>query len=163
MHGAYLRNSWFLRHVHIHDSRLRSYLRRRRLSPHEIQDFCQEVYLRILDNSVQPESSQAFLLRTARNLFIDAVRHRKYVRMHTVSTPEATHELTPDREVQSEQDVIRFLSCVQSLSPQKRKIYWLRVVEDQPVRQISKQLAISNRTVEAHLTAARKYMARTCQ
>ena len=154
------RNTWFMSQVHVHDSRLRSYLRRQRVSPQEIPDFCQEVYLRVLKISAQPDSPQAFLIRTARNLVVDSIRHRECLRIESKPTPDATDELTPDRKLQGEESLLRFLASVQTLPRQKRKVYWLRVVEDQPICQISSQLEISKKTAESHFTAARKHVAR---
>ncbi len=94
------RNRWFMSQVHIHDLRLRNYLRRQ-LSHHEIHDFCQEIYLRMLDTSVQPQSSQAFLFRTARNLVVDDVRH-----------PHSPHQSSTSRQSSGMREVVNGVTTI---------------------------------------------------
>src|SRR5262245_17822717 len=94
---------WFVREVFIHDHCLKGFFGKRRIERDEVNDLCQEAYLRVIHSSriSRPRSARGFLFQIARNLLID--RYRQASRNVETSSShvanDVTDELGPERRV----------------------------------------------------------------
>eukprot|EP01034_Spumella_vulgaris_P034585 gene34585-42662_t len=98
-------SAWFVEQVLPLEGVLERYLRRNWRDAGEIADLRQEVYARVYDGCAQrrPESAQAFVLSTARNLLIDRARRAQIVSIEAFADMDTLaptiDELSPERHL----------------------------------------------------------------
>ncbi len=146
---------------------LRHYLASLLPGSSEIDDLLQEVFVRVYraDQQSTVHSPKAFMFRTAHNLAMAHIKRQARVvygedQEGQGDVPAAAP--TVEEKVSSRQRYKIFCDAVQKLPAQCRKVFLLRKYEGLPHKEISAQLGISPKTVEAHLTKAlfdcRSYM-----
>ncbi len=148
---------------------LRSHLARavmRIVPPKEVEDIVQETYVRICQiekNGRDLKEPRAFLFRTARNLALDYLK-RSETRL-TISLDEAPDHGLPEQgeyvdqtfeQVASAEEFALFCEAVRELPVQCRRVFVLKKVYGYPQREISRQLGISENTVEKHIATGIK-------
>lgn len=119
------------------------------------EDIVQESYLRALHDWSRksvPDSPVAWLKRVARNLLIDYLRQRKW-------------ESRNDLEIQSQKgfavrgdqfESLELMLAISSMGRKKARIIEAFYYDGNSVREIAKDLAISERAVEGQLRRARQ-------
>lgn len=119
------------------------------------EDIVQESYLRALDHwkrKTLPASPLAWLKRVARNILIDYLRQKKWkIDLDIEHNPE-----TADR---SSGDSIRSLEtflAISSLGRKKARILEAFYYDGMSVREIAKEMTVSDRAVEGQLRRARQ-------
>jgi RNA polymerase sigma-70 factor (ECF subfamily) len=119
------------------------------------EDIVQESYLRALDGWKRkgaPDSPLAWLKRVARNILIDFLRQKRRDRQFDLN-------LQSDPGQKASDDAVQFLevfTAISSLGRKKAKILEAFYYEGMSVREISSEMAISERAVEGHLRRARR-------
>lgn len=139
-------------------ARVRAALARRGCSSHEAEDLAQEAWIRMAryarTNAV--ECPEAFLMRTAINLSIDA--HRSVVRRGEEVSPEAVLlvDESPSAEARllAREQVARLELCLRALSSKTRNILLANRLQGLTHEQIAQQNAISVSAVEKHVARA---------
>ncbi len=134
---------------------LRAFVSRRVSDPHEVDDLVQEACTRLIARSQEHvlEEPRAYLFRIAANLIAD--RHR-----HAVSTTVLIDDqLPPVRAVQEDRRRVADLqsalkAALDELSPNCRAVFILRRFEERGTGDIARELRISPRMVQKHLTRA---------
>jgi RNA polymerase sigma factor (sigma-70 family) len=133
-------------------ARVRSALRRRGQTEHE-------AWLRLVryEDERQPvEQPEAFLMRTALNLSIDAHRMSVGRGEHLVLEEVLLIDTTPSTEavVLARERMARFALGVGRLSERTREIFVANRVDGLPYAEIAKRYGISVTTVHQHLAKA---------
>jgi len=126
--------------------------------PKEVEDIVQEAYVRIcqLDNPDSMEKPSSFLMTMARNLALDHLK-RSETRLADSATDESDY--WPDNDdqdqvfdtVSSEQEFGQFCEAVRHLPTQCRRVFVLKKVYGYSQKEISKEMNISQSTVEKHI------------
>ena len=151
-------NDWFLEELYPHGPMLRAWLASRFPSISDLEDLIQEAYIRTVKRSRNKHlaAPKAFLFATARNLCINSLRRDKVVRFEFLGELDTqtvldTAKGIPERVMDKEEFEI-LTKAIQSLPKKCRRIITLRKVYGLPLKQISDELNISVKTVEAQIT-----------
>jgi RNA polymerase sigma-70 factor (ECF subfamily) len=139
-------------------ARVRSALMRRGRSSHEADDLIQEAWVRLAsyekDHAVnRPE---AFLMRTALNLSIDAHRVRCARGEEVLVEDVVLLDLTPSMEdvLLAKERTARVSICLSRLSEKTRDIFLSHRLDGMTYQQIAQRHGVSPSTVEKHVARA---------
>lgn len=140
---------------------LRSFVARRVADPHEVDDLVQEACARLMSSVRERavETPQAYLFRIAANLIAD--RHRR--NLPTVPLAEEHHPaVAADQEERRRAADVRaaLADALAELSPRVRDVFVLRRFEECSTGEIARDLGISPRMVQKHLTKATAHLYR---
>lgn len=130
----------------------------RMLSREESEEVIQEVYLKLFLNfqHEKPENPTAYVFRLARNLAITRLRSHQVAERFTQSLSEVANETLaidePQQTFTEEKDKALLLEAINSLPPICRQVFVLRKLHDKSHQEIAKDLEISVKTVENHIT-----------
>lgn len=141
------------------------YFRRRLKNDVQAQEYKQETLLRFTKGGYNPLSSdaRAILFGIARHLIADYLRQlRKDQALglwdsnigQDALDDVASHEPTPDRVAQSQQELARVMSVIDTLPKRPRQVFFLCRMRGMTHRQIADQLGISKSMVEKHMMDA---------
>ncbi len=162
-------NAWFVDEVLPQEAMLERFLRRNWRDMDEIADLRQEVYARVYDGCARgkPESAQAFLLTTARNLLIDRARHAQIVSIETYADIEALaptlDELSPERHLAARSE-LKLLQLALNLLPARcREVIELRKIEGLSQREVAARMGITEDTVERQVSKGVRALAQALQ
>jgi RNA polymerase sigma-70 factor (ECF subfamily) len=141
-----------------HRSTLRSYFRRRVRPGEDAEDFVQDVYLRVISASPDPQkiaSWRGFLLRAASNLLIDRYR-RSETRMegsHVAIENDLQDEGTddPERILIGRGELHALSEAMKILSPAAREAFLLVRVEGFSHKDAAARLGIETKAVSRHV------------
>jgi RNA polymerase sigma-70 factor (ECF subfamily) len=139
---------------------LRRFLRCRGASAAEADDLVQEAVLRLHTYTRaggEVRNPNAFLIRTALNLAIDAHRRAR----ETLYEPAPIDELnlidlspTPDEICAAEQRFRRMKETLDRVNPRTRAVFFMHRLQGFSHAEIAKQLGISVSSVEKHIASA---------
>ncbi|HEY0956265.1 MAG TPA: RNA polymerase sigma factor [Roseateles sp.] len=140
-------------------ARVRSALRRRGQTEHEAEDLVQEAWLRLVryeDERQTVEQPEAFLMRTALNLSIDAHRMGVGRGEHVVLEEVVLLDTTPSTEsiVLARERMARFALGVGRLSHRTREVFMASRIDGLSPTQVAELFGISVATVHQHLAKA---------
>lgn len=162
-------NAWFVDEVLPQEAMLERFLRRNWRDMDEIPDLRQEVYARVYDGCARckPESAQAFVLTTARNLLIDRARHAQIVSIETYADIEALvptlDELSPERHLAARSE-LKLLQLALNLLPARcREVVELRKIEGLSQREVASRMGITEDTVERQVSKGVRALAQALQ
>ncbi|UQV46731.1 sigma-70 family RNA polymerase sigma factor [Janthinobacterium lividum] len=135
----------------------------------EIADLRQEVYARVFDGCAQrrPESAQAFMLSTARNLLIDRARRLQIVSIETFANMDTLaptiDELSPERHLAARSE-LRLLQLALNLLPARcREVIELRKIDGLSQREVASRMGITEDTVERQVSKGVRALAAALQ
>jgi RNA polymerase sigma factor (sigma-70 family) len=139
-------------------TRLTAALRRRGSTDVEAEDIAQEAWLRLdaYRRVRTVEAPEAFLMRTALNLAIDAHRVAQR-RGETVALEEAVLvDCSPSAEevLLARERVARLSACLLRLTPRTRGIFLAHRLEGKTYAQIAQEYGITVSGVERHIAKA---------
>ena len=141
---------------------LRACLYRYTHNKSDVEELLQETYARLITAgaSDDPEvrSVRAFSLTIARNVAFDHLRHQQSVPIELVADLETLNVRDEagqlDEIVNSHQELALLVEAIQELPDRCRQVFTLRKVYGYSQREIAARLAISENTVEQHLSRA---------
>ncbi len=144
-------------------SRVRSALMRRGRTPHEAEDLVQEAWLKMAsygrDHLIQ--QPEAFLMRTALNLSIDAYRmsvsHGHELAVEDVVLIDVAPSI--DDVVLAKERMARLSICLRRLSPKTRDIFLSYRLQELTYQEIAARHGLSISTVEKHVARATMQLA----
>ncbi len=123
----------------------------------EIEDFRQDVYLRVCEAAQQefPDQIKPFVLTTARNLLINRARRERVVPIEAIADPEslglAVDAPGPERTTLARDELRRLQAAIDQLPPRCREAIILGRIEGLNGREIAARMGISERTASEHL------------
>ena len=149
---------WFVREVLPLEAILMQYLKRVRHNRADVDDLCQEVYVRVCEAALQeaPRSARSFVFTVARNLVIDEMRKEQVVPIDAVADLEALNVAAeipaPDRSLIAREDLRRLQAALDELPPRCREAVVMRKIEGIARRDIAARMNIAEKTVARHIT-----------
>lgn len=141
---------------------LKRYFQRRGASPDLAEDLAQDVFARLAASSRKGEieNPEAYLMRTASNVWIDVLRKKesRSDKLHveyedSVHSPEG---FSPENVLGSRDELMCLLRALEELAPQTRQIYLLCRMDGMKRRDVGKRMGISESAVDRHLMKAAK-------
>ena len=164
---------WFEENLLPHEPMLRGWLKSRFPEDCDIDDVLQESYARVLKARTRGElkSPKAFLFATARNLAVDIVRRKNFLKVESLVDNDALAVLDEDESVRESvsrnQELEILTKAIQALPERCRRIFTLRKVYNLSQAEIAKTMGVSTHTVSAQLTIGirkcREYMLARCE
>jgi RNA polymerase sigma factor (sigma-70 family) len=142
-----------------HTRRLRSLLRRMGRTREDAEDLIQEAFLRlhVYCQNHEVREEEAFLVRTAQHLSVDAHRRAHgelYVGTSLESLPLVDVRLTPDEDAEVQQCLDGVRAVLDALKPRTREVFLMHRLEGFSSAQIAQQFGISVSAVEKHIARA---------
>ncbi|PUZ21710.1 RNA polymerase sigma factor [Chitinophaga parva] len=145
---------------HAFHERLYAYFLKHTRSPELSAELVQQVFIRLWQHRARLSETHTLseqLFRIAKTTFIDMLRKEKYQRQlmdayaQTLDTPASTpgHHADIEKQLHREMD---------KMPPVRKKVFWLSRVEGLSHKEISEQLSIAPKTVEAHISKALKQL-----
>ncbi len=153
-------DDWFAREILAHEPALMRYLLRWWPHRDDAADLRQEIYIRVYETSAAalPAHPKSLLFTTARNLMTDRWRRSRVVPLEALGEIDAPQlpvdEITPDRRLAAQRELRSLVRAFDRLPPQRRKVLWLRRVEELSIKQIAERMGITPKTAENHLALA---------
>lgn len=140
-----------------HESSLKKYISRFFLPSHEIEDICQETFLRSFESNIKNEIQRpkSFMYRVATNLIMSQYRRSSYKLTDYID--DVGEELIPINTANIENDIDAqrklgvFCESVASLPEQSRKILVMRKVYGFSIKEISKRLNMPTSTINYNI------------
>lgn len=131
-------------------------------SSHEAREVVQEAYVRLLRLEHREAVSylRAFLFKTAANLAMDRLRQRSR-RRAVVSVRNldfAVFELTPDRQIEGEQSLLRLRKAIAELPSRTRRAFVLHRVHGWTCQQIATRMGVQDRMVRVYIARALEHL-----
>ena len=149
-----------------HNEALIRFLRGRVGSHNEALEVAQEAYVRLLslDQPGAVSYLRAFLFKTAANLAVDRLRHRR-VRQRSEEQPQLFEELNPTggelddpaEQLLAREQADQLLRILQELPAKCQQVMNLHRFEGASQRDVSLRLGISERMVRRYVTYAMVY------
>lgn len=141
---------------------LSRYFARRGAPANAIEDLVQDVFVRLakLSQTSLIENGEAYLMRTASTVWIDYLRkqQRTNSRVH-FEYDDDQHSpagISPERALESKQNLDRVVEALEALPPRTRQIYLLCRVDGRKRRSVAKQMGITVSAVDKQLMSAAK-------
>jgi RNA polymerase sigma-70 factor (ECF subfamily) len=157
--------AWFIREVLPLESALIQFLNRSGRNPSDVEDLCQDVYMRVCTAAMEeiPKSARALVFTVARNLLIDRVRHEQIVSIEAVENLDvlniAIEEPAPDRVVIAREELRRLQKTLEKLPERIRSIVVMHKVEGFSISEIAVRLGLGERTVKRDLAEGLRALA----
>jgi RNA polymerase sigma-70 factor (ECF subfamily) len=151
------RETWFREEIFPLERELRGYLRRF-FSDQEGKDIVQQCYAQIcaMSDYRSIQSPRAFLFVMARNAAVQRIRHDRVVPVELVAELEELDVLasapSAERVYSAREELHRLGDAVATLPAQCRQVFTLRKVYGFSQKEIAAKLAISEHTVEKHVS-----------
>lgn len=127
----------------------------------EAEDLSQDVFLRLIDykEMLRPDTVKCFIFTIARNLVYDYLRRRykmQEITSYIYYEQTVTYTNETESQIMANDLLAREREKINSLSPQRGKVYAMNRFGNQSISDISRKLSLSRRTVENHLFVSRK-------
>jgi RNA polymerase sigma-70 factor (ECF subfamily) len=151
-------DEWFVLEILPLEGVLMRFLRRNWRDADELADLRQEVYARVLAGcaATRPDSAQAFMLSTARNLLIDRARRARIVSIETFADMDAVEivqEGVPlERQLAARSELRLLQRALKLLPPRCRQVVELRKIEGLSQREVARRMGITEDTVERQVS-----------
>lgn len=151
------RARWFGQHILPHEASLCSWLRRRRLAPHEVDDVVQETYAILasrerLDDLLHP---RAYLFKIALSLVLRDAQRARVVPFESIEgvgvVDQAIDPFSPERIAIARDELRQLAAAIQSMPARVRAAFVMRRVHGLSQREIAERMDISESTVEKHI------------
>jgi RNA polymerase sigma-70 factor (ECF subfamily) len=154
---------WTAAAVKVHAPGLRRYFSKR-VSPAEIDDLVQEVFLRmqVLGPGSPAEHLDRYLFTVASSVLSDRARRRVVRRDAAHETLEDIHHpvesLTPERVLLDREALDVVVAAIADLPARTREVFVLHRFEEMTCNHIAAQLCLSVSAVEKHIMKAVRFL-----
>jgi RNA polymerase sigma-70 factor (ECF subfamily) len=150
-------NRWFVREVLPLEAALMQFLRRNWRNNSDIDDLCQDVYMRVYEAARKqiPYPAKPVVFTIARNLLVDLVRREHVVPIEAVADLDALgvaiDEPSPERSAITRDELLRLQAALDRLPQRRREAVVMRKIEGLSLLEIAARMGISENTVDRHL------------
>ena len=131
-------------------------------SPEDAEDILQEAYTKLWskrDSLEAVQQPEAFAVTIVRNLCLDFLRSpRTNSRSEPLETVILHCEDSPERQVETRDQLRQVVRLIQELPPNQRQVIRLRGMEDCSMEEIAEITGFSSANVRTLLSRARKYI-----
>lgn len=131
-------------------------------SPEDAEDILQEAYAKLWskrDSLEAVQQPEAFAVTIVRNLCLDFLRSpRTNNRSEPLETVILHCEDSPERQVETRDQLRQVVRLIQELPPNQRQVIRLRGMEDCSMEEIAEITGFSSANVRTLLSRARKYI-----
>lgn len=161
--GAYTDSTAFIADLR---PALVAYFQRRCGNAAEAEDLAQDVILRALSHAewTSAEEARGYIFRIALNRWRDRGRrkltHGTEIDWDDESALSVREEISPERVLNSQEQLRRIASALQELEARTRDVFVLCRLEQMKQKEIAELLGISVSAVEKHLVKALSHVAR---
>jgi RNA polymerase sigma factor (sigma-70 family) len=151
-------NRWFVDEVLPLEAGLMRFLSRRWHNNRDVEDLCQDVYVRVYEAAKKeiPRPAKPFVFTIARNLLINRSRREHVVAIESVADVEMLNvsgdEPGPERNVMAREELARLQEALDELPKRCREAVVLRKIEGLARHEIALRMGIAEQTVNRHLT-----------
>ena len=158
------RTQWFLRNILPHEPALRSWLARRQPIGLETDDIIQQAYAILADLETVEDIRfpRAYLFQVARSVITSHVRRARVVSIHTMDDltqlDQADDCPSPERIAIDRDQLRRLAQAIGAMPAKTQEAFILRRVEGLSQREISARMAISENTVEKHISKGLRFL-----
>jgi RNA polymerase sigma-70 factor (ECF subfamily) len=157
--------AWFIRGVLPLEASLTQFLRHSWPYREDVDDICQDVYVRVYESAQRqvPSPTKPLVFAIARNLLIDRFRRNRITPINGVpdiaALDVAADEPGPDRGAIARNELHLLRDAFNRLPPRAREVLVLKRIENLSRREIAQRLGISENTVKQHLVEATRRLA----
>lgn len=148
---------WVAVEILPHEARIRSWLRRSRLSSDDIDELMQEAYCRIamLESVDHIDAPGAYFFSIVRNLLLRRLKRQRIVAFETIAEIESYQDdrPSPEQVIGSKLAYEKVLVMIADLPDRCRRIVQLRKIEGWSQRQIAEHLGTTEKAVEKQIWA----------
>jgi len=150
--------AWFIREVLPLESVLIQFLNRSGWSKTDVEDLCQDVYMRVCAAALEefPKQPRALVFTVARNLLIDRVRHEQIVSIDAVENLDvlnvAIEEPPADRVIIAREELRRLQGALEKLPARIRNVIIFHKVNGLTLSEIATRTGSTERTVRRDLS-----------
>ncbi|HVV28147.1 MAG TPA: sigma-70 family RNA polymerase sigma factor [Rhizomicrobium sp.] len=156
---------WLAQYIVPHERAIRSWLARR-THDLDIDDIIQEMYARLasLEDVENIRNARQYAAQTAISIALNQARHARVVSMIPFGDLEelglASLEPSPERAVNSQEELRDLENALQELPPLCRTAFLLRRVEGLSQKEVAEKLGISVKTVEKYMARSVRFLIR---
>lgn len=122
------------------------------------EDIVQEAFIKLWDNcgKVNYEKVKSYIYRSANNIFLNLVKHKKVVRKHenVVKAQKNKDSNSPEFIMLEKEFMEKIKSTIASLPEKQREVFLLNRIENKKYKEISELLNISVKAVEKRMHQA---------
>ena len=153
-------DQWFLSQVLPFEARFVSAARRLTRNADDAHDLVQEVFTRlfVLEGWAAIANPRAYVLRMLKNLAIERIRRSQIIDYQHLADLEPLNLIDegpdPYRAAAATEQVQRVWAVLESLPPEYRSVLIQRRFEDQPLRDMAREMGMSLSTLEKRLARA---------
>lgn len=158
------RTRWFLRNILPHEQALRNWLARRQPLGLDLDDIIQESYAILADLETVEDIRfpRAYLFQVARSVITRHVRRARVVSIRTMDDladfDPADDYPSPERIAIDRDQLRRLAEAIASMPGRTQEAFVLRRVDGLSQREISARMAISENTVEKHISRGLRFL-----
>lgn len=127
----------------------------------DAEDLTHDVFMKIWDKrtSIRVEDNLSSLIFTmARNAVLDAFKHRKvrdrYIEQQRVSASQQAQDIEPS--IHAREELAKLERKYENLTDRQRHIFEMSRIEGKTYEEISRELKISEKTVQYHISQVLK-------
>jgi len=158
------RTRWFLRNILPHEPGLRAWLARRNPLGLDVDDIIQEAYaiLADLDRVDMIVNPRAYLYQVARSVVSRQLRRARVVPIHAVDDisqfQHADDRPSPEQIAIDRDELGQLARAIGAMPSKTQQAFILRRVDGLPQREIAARMAISENTVEKHISRGLRFL-----
>jgi RNA polymerase sigma factor (sigma-70 family) len=131
----------------------------------DVDDILQETYLRVHTAVLDKEINEpiAFITQIAKNLALDHIKSAEFKKLQFVDREAIEGLINQENSVDStltaiisQQDLMQFLSAVQTLPAKCQEVYTLRKIYGYSQKEIAQRLGVTTSAIEKHIAYGTK-------
>lgn len=129
----------------------------------EAEDLTQDIFLKIWQSrnkisSILIRDLDSYIFRISKNYVLDRLKHKKIEKRYINESVAETAGSEPqsrstEERVDNRSEILRVNERMQQLSDLQRKIFYMQRAEGKTYSEISRELGISEKTVQYHISS----------